>query len=93
MFFAVEFILETVISLASLIYFFEILLTSLDIVAENNIVCLFDEVLSKIKSKSSLNPMLSISSASSRITLLTSSSFRFFLFNKSLVLPGVPTTI
>ena len=63
---APTFLLPTVISIGSFMYDFEILATSLGIVAENNQVSFSSGVCSSIPSISSLKPMLSISSASSK---------------------------
>ncbi len=93
MFSALLFFLPTVISTGLLMYFFAILDTSLGMVAENSQVLFSDGVVPRIASRSSLNPMLSISSASSRITYATFSSFTIFLLIRSSNLPGVATMI
>ena len=62
-------------------------------VAENSIVCLCLGMALRMNSMSSMNPMSSILSASSRTRVLMSDRFRAFLVTMSLTRPGVPTTM
>ena len=90
---APSFLLPTDTSMGLFMYVFEILTISCGMVAEKSRVCFSFGVVSRIPSSSSLKPMVSISSASSRTKkriLLTSSFLRLI---KSSDLPGVPTTI
>jgi hypothetical protein len=62
------------------------------IVAEKRSVCLFDGRYEKISLISSKNPISSISSASSRTTILGAKFFKRFFLSISKSLPGVATT-
>ena len=62
-------------------------------VAENSIVCLFSGIAFRMYSISSMNPMSSILSASSRTIVDTSVRFRTPLLIMSLTRPGVPATM
>ena len=62
-------------------------------VAENRRVCLFSGIALRMYSMSSMNPMSSILSASSRTITDTSERFRTFLLIMSLTRPGVPATM
>ena len=64
-----------------------------DMVAENKRVCFCLGVSPNMVSKSSLNPIVSISSASSSTTRATELILSFLRLIKSFVLPGVPMTI
>ena len=69
-----------------------ILRISLGMVAENNHVFFESGVYSRMVSSSSLKPMLSISSASSKIKWLIWSKCTAFLLIKSINRPGVAMT-
>ena len=79
--------------MASFWKFLAISIIAFGIVAENITVCLSSGVSVRIVSISSLNPISSISSASSRITILILSNLTVFLLIWSITLPGVPTII
>ena len=87
------FLLPMVTSRGSSMYDFAIFATPLGIVAENNHVLFSLGVWAKIPSMSSLKPILSISSASSKTVYSTLFSFTIFLLIMSISLPGVATTI
>lgn len=67
-------------------------LISRGMVAENNHVFLESGVNSKMVSNSSLNPMFSISSASSKTKYLIWSNFNALRLTKSINRPGVAIT-
>ena len=93
MFLDAVFTLLTAISTGLCIYSEAIRRTSEGIVAENNNVCFSSGVVSKIESISSRNPMFNISSASSKTVHVISLIFNALRLIKSIVRPGVPTTI
>ena len=74
-------------------YSFMIVVTFFGIVAEKSNFCTCPGAFERIKSRSSLNPIESISSASSRTILSRLASKSFFLLIMSFVRPGVPITI
>ena len=84
--------LTTLIWTGSFWYFLVSSRIALGIVAENKAVCLSSGTFDRIVSISSLNPMSNISSASSKTTIFTWSSFNVFLFIWSITRPGVPIT-
>ena len=73
--------------------FFAIFAIAGAIVAEYSIICRVVGVSSRIFSMSSMNPMSSISSASSRTTIEISARDSVFRFRWSSTRPGVPTTM
>ena len=85
--------LTTLIILASFWNFLAISMIGLGIVAEKRTVCLSSGVSVRIVSISSRNPISSISSASSNITIDTESNLTVFLLIWSITRPGVPTII
>ena len=74
-------------------YFLAIDVISFDMVAENNRVLLPSGTSSSISLILSRKPILSISSASSRITVVTEERFAALLPIRSISLPGVATMI
>ena len=74
-------------------YFLAIDEISFDMVAENKRVLCPSGTSSRISLILSRNPMFSISSASSRITVVTDESFAAPLPIRSISLPGVATII
>ena len=62
-------------------------------VAENSMVWWFDGMALRMNSMSSMKPMSSILSASSRTRVVISERLRTFLVIISLTLPGVPATM
>ena len=62
-------------------------------VAENKIFCLFERIIDKIEVSCTLNPKFKISSNSSMTNFCKSSKRNTLSKAKSIILPGVPTTI
>ena len=87
------FFLPADISLGSFRYLLVSFFMPSGMVALKHNVCFSSGVLARMASNSSWNPMLSISSASSKTRNWTSSILSFLLLIKSKVRPGVPTTI
>ncbi len=80
-------------SLYSFICFLAMFIMLPGIVAEKSRVRLSGLVPFRMFSTSSINPILSISSASSRTAYFTAAREMLFLFIWSIIRPGVPTTI
>ena len=91
MFVEAEFLVPTVISMGLCINSFAMRATSLGMVAENNHVCLSFGVCERIFVMSSLKPMFSISSASSKIQKAIEDMLMYFLRIISCIRPGVAT--
>ena len=89
----ISFLAITICCASSFKYFFDNFLIWGGIVAENNKVCLSSGMLFIISSISSMNPIFSISSASSNTRNSTDDKGKFPLLIWSKTLPGVPTTI